>query len=220
MIEYISTLLNLYHNTHLKPNHHMLMHVPLFLQLYGPTRSWWCFPYKWLIGQIQWLLSNHKTGQMESTLLHSFLKATRLQCWLSDPQSLPIFKEIKMTFNKYMIYTMTTQLMNLIWMSLLLNQSLMTWKHWSVSVWTRSYQDLHQSTRHLLHLFYWWGLLHFCALAAHISFLWPVESLHTIPMYIFLPKHTHPNTPHCWSMLILTGSFAIMHNGISHLIIQ
>ena len=37
---------------------------------------------------------------MESTLLHSFLKAVKLQHWLSDPQSPPIFKEIKMAFNK------------------------------------------------------------------------------------------------------------------------
>ena len=100
MTQYISTLPNLHPNAHLKPNHHMSMHVPLFLWLYGPVRSWLCFPYKQLIGQIQWLLSNHKTGQMESTLLHSFLKAVKLQHWLSDPQSPPIFKEIKMAFNK------------------------------------------------------------------------------------------------------------------------
>ena len=100
MTQYISTLPNLHPNAHLKPNHHMLMHVPLFLWLYGPVRSWWCFPYEWLIGQIQQLLSNHKAGQMESTLLHLFLKAARLQHWLSDPQSPPIFKEINMAFHK------------------------------------------------------------------------------------------------------------------------
>ena len=133
MTQYISTLPNLHPNAHLKPNHHMSMHVPLFLQLYGPVRSWWCFPYKWLIGQIQRLLSNYKTGQMESTLLHSFLKAMKLWYWLSDPQSPPISKKSKWHLIRYtgaathtMIYTMTPQPINPIWMSLLLDQPLTT----------------------------------------------------------------------------------------------
>ena len=99
MTQYISNLPKLHPNANLKPNHHMSMHVPLFLQLFVPARSWWCFPYEQLIGQIQRLLSNHKIGQMESTLLLSFLKATKLQHWLSDPQSPSIFKEIKLVFD-------------------------------------------------------------------------------------------------------------------------
>ena len=63
-------------------------------------KLWWCFLYKQLISQIQCLLSNHKIGQMESTLLLSFLKATKLQQWLSNPQSPPIFQEIKVVFDK------------------------------------------------------------------------------------------------------------------------
>ena len=100
MFQYISMLPKFHPNANIKPNHHMSMHVPLFMRLYGPTRLWWCFPYKWLIGQIQHLLSNHKIGQMESTLLISFLKASRLQQWLSNPQSPPIFQEIKTVFDK------------------------------------------------------------------------------------------------------------------------
>ena len=100
MIQYISMLPKFHPNANIKPNHHMSMHVPLFMRLYGPTRSWWCFPYERLIGQIQHLLSNHKIGQMESTLLISFLKASRLRRWLSNPQSPPIFQEIKTVFNK------------------------------------------------------------------------------------------------------------------------
>ena len=99
MTRYISNLPKLHPNANLKPNHHMSMHVPLFLQLFGPARLWWCFPYERLIGQIQHLLSNHKIGQMESILLLSFLKATKLWHWLSDPQSPSIFKEIKLVFD-------------------------------------------------------------------------------------------------------------------------
>ena len=39
-------------------------------------------------------------------------------------------------------------------------------------------------------------------------------------IYIFLPKHTLPNTLHHLNTLISTGSFSIMHDGISHPIIQ
>lgn len=105
MTQYISDLPRLHPNANLKPNHHMSMHVPLFMRLFGPARSWWCFPYERLIGQMQRLLSNHKMGQMESTLLLSFLKATKLRRWLSNPQSPPIFQEIKAVFDK--IYAST-----------------------------------------------------------------------------------------------------------------
>ena len=100
MAQYISILPKLHPNASLKPNHHMSMHVPLFLRLYGPARGWWCFPYERLIGQIQRMLSNHKVGQMESTLLHSFLKAANLRRWLSNPQSPSIFREIKNVFDE------------------------------------------------------------------------------------------------------------------------
>jgi len=96
------------------------MHLPLFFSLFGPVRSWWCFPFERLIGQIQRLLSNHKlgkvpilpflhvqrllqswfSGQMESTLLNSFLQGAKLRRWLARPDCPPVFKEIKCTFDK------------------------------------------------------------------------------------------------------------------------
>ena len=101
------------------PNMHMAMHIPHFLCLFGPVRSWWCFPFEQLIGQIQRLLSNHKfsilisyfvstfeisdlsnSGQMESTLLHSFLKAGNLKCWLAKPDCHAVIKECKLLFDK------------------------------------------------------------------------------------------------------------------------
>ena len=100
MIQYISMLLKLHPNANIELNHHMSMHVPPFMQLYRPAKLWWCFLYEWLIGQIQHLLSNHKIGQMESTLLLPFLKATKLWQWLSNTQSPPIFQEIKVVFDK------------------------------------------------------------------------------------------------------------------------
>jgi hypothetical protein len=69
MAQYIEQLPILHHDIAYRPNHHMSLHLPLFLRLFGPVRSWWCFPFERLIGQIQRLSSNHKLGVSLSTLV-------------------------------------------------------------------------------------------------------------------------------------------------------
>jgi hypothetical protein len=63
MAQYLKDLIIIHPQTSYRPNHHMSMHLPHFLRLFGPVRSWWCFPFERLIGQIQRLLSNHKIGE-------------------------------------------------------------------------------------------------------------------------------------------------------------
>ncbi|KAG2745383.1 hypothetical protein P692DRAFT_20743929, partial [Suillus brevipes Sb2] len=46
-----------------RTNGHMALHVWEYLQLFGPVRSWWCFPYERLIGQLQRLPINHIFGK-------------------------------------------------------------------------------------------------------------------------------------------------------------
>ncbi|KAG2737921.1 hypothetical protein P692DRAFT_201732258 [Suillus brevipes Sb2] len=46
-----------------RTNGHMALHVWDYLQLFGPVRSWWCFPYERLIGQLQRLPINHIFGK-------------------------------------------------------------------------------------------------------------------------------------------------------------
>jgi hypothetical protein len=62
MAQYIEDLIIIHPQINHRPNHHMSMHLPHFFRLFGPVRSWWCFPFERLIGQIQRLLSNHKLG--------------------------------------------------------------------------------------------------------------------------------------------------------------
>lgn len=62
LTQYLKDLINIHPDAHHLPNHHMAMHLPHFFYLFGPVRTWWCFPYERLIGQIQRLLSNHKLG--------------------------------------------------------------------------------------------------------------------------------------------------------------
>jgi hypothetical protein len=63
MIQYIHDLPNIHFKEHHRPNHHMALHVPHFLTLFGPVRSWWCFPFERLIGLLQQISSNHKLGK-------------------------------------------------------------------------------------------------------------------------------------------------------------
>ncbi|KAF8578159.1 hypothetical protein K439DRAFT_1362876, partial [Ramaria rubella] len=43
--------------------HHMALHIYDFLALFGPVRSWWCFPFECLIGMLQQLPHNHKFSE-------------------------------------------------------------------------------------------------------------------------------------------------------------
>lgn len=49
-------------DTEHRVNNHMAFHIYDFLCLFGPVRSWWCFPFERLIGQLQRLSHNHKHG--------------------------------------------------------------------------------------------------------------------------------------------------------------
>ena len=49
-----------------KSNGHMAVHISDFLRLFGPVRSWWCFPFERLIGQMQRFNHNHKFGKQVS----------------------------------------------------------------------------------------------------------------------------------------------------------
>ena len=62
MSQYIQDFLVIHTDFNPCLNMHMAMHIPHFLHLFGPVRSWWCFPFERLIGQIQRLLSNHEFG--------------------------------------------------------------------------------------------------------------------------------------------------------------
>ncbi|KAG2746171.1 hypothetical protein P692DRAFT_201867965 [Suillus brevipes Sb2] len=102
-----------------RTNGHMALHVWDYLQLFGPVRSWWCFPYERLIGQLQRLPINHifgdsftffsyepsntssDKGQQESTLLSSHIKAAKLKHWLNRPSCPPVFRDVKSLFDRF-----------------------------------------------------------------------------------------------------------------------
>jgi hypothetical protein len=62
MVEYLNLLRELLPGASLRDNDHMAMHIYDFLLLFGPVRSWWCFPFERLIGKLQRIPHNHKFG--------------------------------------------------------------------------------------------------------------------------------------------------------------
>ncbi|KIJ42591.1 hypothetical protein M422DRAFT_171070, partial [Sphaerobolus stellatus SS14] len=63
MVRYIEGIKILYPEFSITANCHMAIHIYDFMLLFGPIRSWWCFPFERLIGILQRQPSNHKTGK-------------------------------------------------------------------------------------------------------------------------------------------------------------
>lgn len=62
ILEWINGIGRLYPHVDHRTNNHMAVHIYDFLILFGPVRSWWTFPFERLIGQLQRLHHNHKSG--------------------------------------------------------------------------------------------------------------------------------------------------------------
>ena len=63
MAAWVSDLTTLHPHVTARPNGHMALHIYDFLLLFGPVRSWWCFPFERLIGMLQRIPNNHKFGK-------------------------------------------------------------------------------------------------------------------------------------------------------------
>jgi hypothetical protein len=59
---YVRDLPKIHPKVKIRPNHHMAQHIPDFLKLFGPVRSWWSFPFERLVGLLQRVPTNHKFG--------------------------------------------------------------------------------------------------------------------------------------------------------------
>ncbi|KAF9471043.1 hypothetical protein BDN70DRAFT_820529 [Pholiota conissans] len=100
IVDWLAQLTSVHPNVKPRVNCHLAIHIYDFLRLFGPVRSWWCFPFERLIGQIQRLPNNHKFGELEATMLSSFSKAAKLKQWLARPDCPEFLKECKAVFDK------------------------------------------------------------------------------------------------------------------------
>lgn len=62
MVAYLSSITELYPTRRLRPNHHAALHLADFFLAFGPVHGWWMFPFERLIGMLQKINTNYKSG--------------------------------------------------------------------------------------------------------------------------------------------------------------
>ncbi|KAI0650959.1 hypothetical protein C8Q79DRAFT_901952 [Trametes meyenii] len=82
MQRYLQSLRSLFNHS-LVPNHHLSLHLPQCLDLFGPVHGWWAFPFERYNGVLQRLNTNNKPGDMPLTFMRYFYKAGMLRSLLS-----------------------------------------------------------------------------------------------------------------------------------------
>ncbi|KAG2079398.1 uncharacterized protein F5147DRAFT_785098 [Suillus discolor] len=84
-----------------RTNGHMALHMWDYLQLFGPVRSWWCFPYERLIGScsdcpaIIFLVSKNQLSSTHISRLRSSNTGS------TDLLVLPLFRDVKALFDRF-----------------------------------------------------------------------------------------------------------------------
>jgi hypothetical protein len=63
MHAYLQSLLNMFPEMKLRPNHHAAMHLGPQLLYFGPMHGWWTFPFERIIGLLQQYNTNNKLGE-------------------------------------------------------------------------------------------------------------------------------------------------------------
>ncbi|TFK45236.1 hypothetical protein OE88DRAFT_1640188 [Heliocybe sulcata] len=100
LADYIRNLRRLHRHAQFRTNHHMALHIYDFLLLFGPVHSWWCFPFERLVGWLQRQGHNHKFGELELSMIKSFIRGARLRHWLAREDCPPAIKECNAVFQE------------------------------------------------------------------------------------------------------------------------
>lgn len=79
MLQYLDSTRLLFPLASIVPNHHLGLHLPRFLKLFGPPHAWWCFPYERLNGMLQDVHTNHRFGEPYAPVLRVGVLTVRSQ---------------------------------------------------------------------------------------------------------------------------------------------
>ncbi|KAH7918137.1 hypothetical protein BV22DRAFT_986532, partial [Leucogyrophana mollusca] len=93
MHAYLVGLRNLHMGIEFRSNHHFALHIGEFFVRFGPMHGWWMFPFERIIGILQQVNTNHKLGQLETTMLESFCAAANVKGFLQQAGCPSILKE-------------------------------------------------------------------------------------------------------------------------------
>ncbi|KAH9849302.1 hypothetical protein BC628DRAFT_1300549, partial [Trametes gibbosa] len=83
---YIAELKILYKEAKIVPNHHLALHLPDFMRLFGPVQSWRSFVFERFNYILQNINSNLTFGEMEGTFMKTSCRAANLKPMLQDPR--------------------------------------------------------------------------------------------------------------------------------------
>lgn len=104
MKSYIAGVIRLYPSKSLMPSHHLSLHLPRFLKLFGPVHGWRCFPFERYNHVLQQINTNKKSGkrwihirgnitylytdigEVEATMFNSFCSAQELRVFMHSGQ--------------------------------------------------------------------------------------------------------------------------------------
>ena len=116
ILDYINGIKHLFPDYQLHPNHHMSLHIPEFLLLFGPVHSWWTFPFERLIGTVQRMpnngkigkafsqkhiaLSEQSIGKMEETIARAYTRSAHLRAILLKSGCPEVIQHSKVFFDK------------------------------------------------------------------------------------------------------------------------
>ncbi|KAG6327418.1 hypothetical protein ID866_11671 [Astraeus odoratus] len=59
---YLTGVVTLYGKDALIPSHHLSLHLPKCLQIFGPVHGWWAFPFERYNGILQKISTNNRIG--------------------------------------------------------------------------------------------------------------------------------------------------------------
>ncbi|KAJ3744493.1 hypothetical protein DFH05DRAFT_1525542 [Lentinula detonsa] len=82
------------------PSHHLAFHIFEFMDLFSGVRHWWLFPFEKMIGKLQRIPTNHKPGEFEHTLQHSFCGGAFFRQWMMRPNAPPILQYCQKLIDK------------------------------------------------------------------------------------------------------------------------
>ncbi|KAH7874281.1 uncharacterized protein C8R40DRAFT_1171817 [Lentinula edodes] len=82
------------------PSHHLAFHIHEFMDLFSGVRHWWLFPFEKLIGKLQRIPTNHKPGEFERTIHHSFCTGSFFRQWLMRSNAPPILRYCQKLLDK------------------------------------------------------------------------------------------------------------------------
>ncbi|KAJ3764534.1 hypothetical protein FB446DRAFT_796067 [Lentinula raphanica] len=74
------------------PSHHLSLHIYDFMEEFSGVRHWWSMPFESLGGKLQRIRTNHKAGEKQSTIHHSYCKSSSYRQWLLRPDCPPLLR--------------------------------------------------------------------------------------------------------------------------------